>query len=82
MKCDAKIMNRLKRSEGQLHGVLKMVAEEKDCKDIVTQLSAVRSSVDRIIALIVVNNLKEMYEEDALSDEQIDQAVELLLKSR
>lgn len=81
MKCDAKIVNRIKRSEGQLHGILKMLEEEKDCKDIVNQLSAVRSSVDRIIALIVVNNLKQLSEANA-SENDIEEAVELLMKSR
>ncbi|TDW25277.1 DNA-binding FrmR family transcriptional regulator [Breznakia blatticola] len=81
MKCDAKIVNRIKRSEGQLHGILKMLEEEKDCKDIVNQLSAVRSSVDRIIALIVVNNLKQLSDTNA-SENDIEEAVELLMKSR
>ncbi|MDH6367837.1 MULTISPECIES: metal-sensitive transcriptional regulator [unclassified Breznakia] len=81
MKCDAKIVNRIKRSEGQLHGILKMLEEEKDCKDIVNQLSAVRSSVDRIIALIVVNNLKQLSDTSA-SESAIEEAVELLMKSR
>ena len=53
MEYDKKIVNRLKRSDGQLHGVLNMIEEGKDCADIVTQLSAVRSSIDRAISLIV-----------------------------
>ncbi|MDA6141614.1 metal-sensing transcriptional repressor, partial [Escherichia coli] len=49
--------NRLKRVEGQVRGVLRMMEEDKDCKDVVTQLSAVRSAVDRTIAQIVALNL-------------------------
>ena len=41
------IINRLRRVEGQLRGIQKMIAEEKDCVNIVTQLSAVRSGIDR-----------------------------------
>ncbi|MET0787278.1 MAG: metal-sensing transcriptional repressor, partial [Paenisporosarcina sp.] len=35
-------MNRLIRLEGQVHGEIKMMEEEKDCREVVTQLSAVR----------------------------------------
>ncbi|MDF9824168.1 DNA-binding FrmR family transcriptional regulator [Breznakia sp. PF5-3] len=82
MKCSSDISNRIKRSEGQLRGILKMIEDEKGCKEVVTQLSAVRSSIDRIIALIVVNNLKELYESEEYSDKEIEQAVDLLMKSR
>ena len=38
------VKNRVKRMEGQLRGILKMMEEEKDCKAVITQLSAVRAS--------------------------------------
>lgn len=37
-----KILNRLKRTEGQLRGIQRMVSEEEECIDILTQLQAVR----------------------------------------
>ena len=39
----SKYITRLKRSEGQLRGIQKMIEEERDCMDIMIQLSAVRS---------------------------------------
>jgi len=39
------LKNRLRRTDGQLQGILKMVDEGRDCQDILTQLAAVRSSV-------------------------------------
>ena len=39
-----KIANRLRRAQGQLGAVLSMVEEERDCRDIVTQLAAVSSA--------------------------------------
>ena len=36
---------RLRRIEGQVRGVQKMVAEDRDCKEIVQQLVAIRSAV-------------------------------------
>ena len=86
MEYDKKIVNRLKRSDGQLHGVLNMMEEGKDCVDIVTQLSAVRSSIDRTISLIVAENLVECVQEDikdgSTGEERIQQAIQLLMKSR
>lgn len=86
MAYDKKIVNRLKRSDGQLHGVLNMMEEGKDCVDIVTQLSAVRSSIDRAISLIVAENLVECVQENikegSASEERIQQAIQLLMKSR
>ncbi|MFJ8451192.1 metal-sensitive transcriptional regulator [Aerococcus viridans] len=86
MEYDNKIVNRLKRSDGQLHGVLNMMEEGKDCVDIVTQLSAVRSSIDRTISLIVAENLVECVQENikdgSTGEERIQQAIQLLMKSR
>ena len=84
MKYDTKVKNRLKRMEGQIRGVLKMMEEEKDCKDVVTQLSAIRSAVDRTAALIVSMNLERCIQEakDGESEELIKEAVNLLVKSR
>ena len=41
----SQVIQRLARVEGQLRGVQKMIAEERDCKDIVQQLIAIRSAV-------------------------------------
>ncbi|HDI6935440.1 TPA: metal-sensing transcriptional repressor, partial [Staphylococcus aureus] len=38
MTYDKKMINRINRIQGQLNGVVKMMEEEKDCKDIITQL--------------------------------------------
>ena len=86
MEYDKKIVNRLKRSDGQLHGVLNMIEEGKDCEDIVTQLSAVRSSIDRAISLIVAENLVECVQDNikngSTGEESVEQAIQLLMKSR
>ncbi len=39
------IIQRLSRAEGQLRGIQKMVADDRDCKDIIQQLLAVRSAI-------------------------------------
>ena len=49
------ILKRLRRIEGQLRGLQKMVNEERDCESIVTQLAAVRSAIDSVGALVLNN---------------------------
>lgn len=86
MQYDPKVLARMKKVEGQLRGILRMMEEEKDCKDVITQLSAVRSAVDRTIGVIVTDNLVEcLSKEDAeMMDKNamVKQAVDLLVKSR
>ncbi len=86
MEYNKPMKNRVKRIEGQVRGLLKMMEEDKDCRDVITQLSAVRSAVDRTAALIVSENLAECIREEknpqASSEGMIKEAVQLLVKSR
>ena len=61
MKPDASkdaMLKRLKRLEGQLRGIQKMIAEDRDCVSIVMQLAAVRSGVEGVGALVLNNCMK------------------------
>ncbi|WP_314005027.1 metal-sensitive transcriptional regulator [Gemella morbillorum] len=83
---NSKYIARLKRSEGQLRGIQKMIEEDRDCIDIITQLSAVRSSVDRVIELLITENLIECINKPLQNpDEQkekLEKAVKYLIKNR
>ena len=52
------VLKRLKRIEGQLRGLQKMVIDERDCESIMTQLAAVRSAIDSAGALVLNNYIK------------------------
>ncbi|WP_347862054.1 metal-sensitive transcriptional regulator [Salimicrobium sp. PL1-032A] len=85
MEYSNKEKNRIKRLEGQLRGVLRMMEEGKDCKDIITQLSASRSAIDRSIGVLVSSNLVECVRAEQNQEDQeeaINEAVQLLVKSR
>lgn len=86
MEYNDTIKNRLRRMEGQLRGVMNMIEHSKDCRDVVTQLSAVRSAVDRAIAVIVASNLeacvRDEIEKGNVPEQAIKEAVEMLVKSR
>ena len=82
--CNKDILNRLKRTEGQLRGIQKMIEDEKECVDVITQLSAVSSSVNRIMGIIAAENLKNCLEnpdsDTETQKQKIDQAVQLIVK--
>lgn len=86
MNYDNQVKNRVKRIEGQLRGILRMMEEGKDCKEVITQLSATRSAIDRTIGVIVSSNLVECVQnaESKGQDTEalVKEAVNLLVKSR
>lgn len=80
------IKNRLKRIEGQVRGVLRMMEEEEGCKSVIGQLSAVRNAVDRAIASIVASNMEhcivQEIKEGGDTSKVVKEAIDLLVKSR
>lgn len=55
----AQVLNRLRRAQGQLAGVISMIEQGRECKDIVTQLAAVSKALDRAGFKIVATGLRE-----------------------
>jgi DNA-binding FrmR family transcriptional regulator len=43
-----KIVNRLRRIEGQVRGVERMVEEDRYCIDVITQVSAIQAALDKV----------------------------------
>jgi DNA-binding FrmR family transcriptional regulator len=52
------LLNRLRRIEGQVRGIEKMIDANRDCVSIVVQLAAVRSGIEGIGALVLNNCMK------------------------
>ena len=55
----AGVLNLLRRAQGQLAGVISMIEQGRDCKDVVTQLAAVSKALDRAGFKIVATGLRE-----------------------
>ena len=53
------VLNRLKRAQGQLGGVIRLIEEGRDCQEIVTQLAAVSRALDRAGFAVVASGLRE-----------------------
>jgi DNA-binding FrmR family transcriptional regulator len=81
------LSRRLRRIGGQVSGVERMVAEERYCIDILTQISAVRSALDRVAIEVLDDHARHCVagagegDQEELTTEMMD-AVARLLKSR
>lgn len=52
-------INRLRRAQGQIAGVIRMLEDRRDCKDVVVQVSAVSRALDRAGFAIVAGGLAQ-----------------------
>ncbi len=52
------VLSRLRRAQGQLAGVITMIEQGRDCKDVVTQLAAVSRALDRAGFKIVATGMR------------------------
>ncbi|GIG41743.1 metal-sensitive transcriptional regulator [Cellulomonas phragmiteti] len=70
-----KVTHRLKRAQGQLAGVIRMLEEGRDCEDVVTQLSAVSRALDRAGFAIIATGMRQcMTREPGSEQETLDVA--------
>ena len=60
----AGVLKRLKRAQGQIGGIIRMIEDGRDCKDIVTQLAAVSKALDRAGFAVIAAGLKQCLTED------------------
>ena len=58
------LLKRLKRIEGQIRGIEKMIVDGRDCESLVTQLAAVRSAIESAGALVLNNYMKICFRKD------------------
>ena len=55
----ADVIKRLRRAQGQIGGVIKMIEEGRDCADVVTQLAAASRAVHRAGFKIIATGLQQ-----------------------
>ena len=77
-------LNRLNRLEGQIRGIHKMISEDRNCQDVVIQLSAVKAGADKIMTMMVMDNLLHTVnsEDETFQREKIEDALKLIFKSK
>jgi CsoR family transcriptional regulator, copper-sensing transcriptional repressor len=76
------ILRRLHRAEGQIRGIIRMVEEDKGCEEVLTQVAAARSAMDRVGIHILTHRMKECLKENPTNspEEAMGQAIEMFLR--
>ncbi|MFG3256950.1 metal-sensitive transcriptional regulator [Streptomyces sp. NPDC048172] len=81
------VLNRLRRAQGQIAGVIKMIEEGRSCDEVVTQLAAASRALDRAGFAIIATGLEHCMTEaegegdTAMSREQMRSRLEKLFLS-
>lgn len=83
MSDNAAIIRRLRRVEGQIKGIQKMVEEDKFCGDVLIQISAARAALNSAGGLILENYMKtciKEYLKGISTEEDLDKLVDTMVK--
>ena len=77
-----KIVNRLKRLEGQIRGLQTMIESGQDCEAVLTQIMAAKSALNQVGLHIIGHSMKTcLLDDEAKSrDDLIDEAIKVFLK--
>jgi DNA-binding FrmR family transcriptional regulator len=73
------VLNRLRRAQGQLAGVIAMIEDGRDCQEVVTQLAAVSRALDRAGFKIVASGMRQCLSSDGTSPITQDQMEKMFL---
>jgi len=78
-----RVRDRLRRAEGQVRGVQRMLDEDRPCEEIVTQLLAARSALDQVIRQVLSEQVTECVAilPPDLARAAVSRAVALLLRA-
>ncbi len=75
------MLNRLRRVEGQLRGIQRMIIEEKPCYDVLLQLSAARKAMQKACIEILKNYLQKCVHEAKAPDfDNLEKLIEALIE--
>ncbi len=75
----ARLINRLRRVEGQSRGLQRMVEEGRSCEEIFTQLAATKAALDRVGVLLISLKMRECLVDDTSGQMATQDAVEKAL---
>lgn len=71
---NASVVNRLKRIEGQVRGIQKMVEDDRYCIDILTQIQAVKAAIGKVESEVLRNHANHCVRDAIASGDEGDQA--------
>jgi len=77
------LLRRLRRIEGQVRGLQRMVEEDQYCVDILVQIAAVRAALDRVGLLLLEDHTRGCVTravQDGKGDAAVDELMEVIAK--
>ena len=74
------ILSRLRKIEGQVRGIQRMVSEDSYCVDILTQISAVVSGVEKVALRILGEHMRGCVADAVRSSDDADEKIEEVVK--
>ncbi|GAB6179510.1 metal-sensitive transcriptional regulator [Desulfotomaculum defluvii] len=74
------LMARLKKIEGQVRGIHKMIAENRSCSDVVIQLAAVKAAINRVGFSVLACHLATSIQENMDQGKEINDSLEDFMK--
>lgn len=72
------LLKRLKRAEGQLRGIQKMVATDSDVAELIKQISAVRGAIDKVFYIALGGRLRKEWPGERGGNKALNECVALL----
>lgn len=76
------LLTRLKRVEGQVRGLQRMVEDERYCIDVVTQVAAVRSALEEVALALLDDHARHCVAEGEARVDEFVEAVGRFVRTR
>jgi len=77
------VLLRLRRIEGQVRGVQRMVEDRRDCRDVVTQLAAVKAAVASLSTLLAERYARDcLCAGDSVNSDEVARLLDVLKAAR
>ena len=79
MKDKQEVLVRLRRMEGQLKGIQRMVEEDKYCVDVLNQMSSIVAASHKVVAIIMKDHIQGCVREALTRDERSEDYIKELV---
>lgn len=73
-----KIINRLRTIKGHIEGIENMIEDDKPCKDVITQILAIKSSVNKVGHIIIENKASDCLNSKEMGEDELKDLLKLI----
>lgn len=77
------LITRLRRIEGQVKGIQRMIEKEEECTDILVQIAAIRAAINKVGGLVLQNyskNCVRKVSENKDTEEEMEKLINAIVK--